>query len=580
MGKTSLPPGFRFHPMDDELVMYYLKKKVMGKKMPFEVISELDIYKFVPQDLPDKSCLKSRDREWYFFCPRARKYASGGRMNRTTESGYWKTTGKDRQVVYENRTVGQIRTLIFHQGRAPKGDRTDWVMHEYRLEDKVLVDRGIVQDAFVLCKIFQKSGPGPKNGAQYGAPFNEEEWNSEDEADHIESLPFSSIDMPAMVLNDNQSNSILRDTVGPEDTPSGFPSNSGPSQSLPSADMVLPSVPDGDIFELPVDNELMSMLDMFEDSNENDENEVDKPSHAQNVDNALPNVDDALTGEGNDIFKDLGDLGKLAEMNEDGFNFSSSHKGNHSLDQWPPADSFLELRDLDHPLKITVEGSGSGFVPPGGVCMDCDCCNNSEHFDHPFNDFGVRHHASASIPNPPVLADRSYGFENLMDLFSKRCVGENAKQGYGGYESASYSTEQSEPDSGHVAQTHKRGEQQTKYYSRFQQLLESIPSRPASAAEHPGSSNGLRKNTRTVLCASVGVGGCTEEALSDKLELSCLGYCGCNLHRRREFRKEAALWDGNFMFVLFLGMLSALMWVFIAAILMKLGRFAWDLLLA
>ena len=52
MGKTSLPPGFRFHPMDDELVMYYLKKKVMGKKMSFEVISELDIYKFVPQDLP------------------------------------------------------------------------------------------------------------------------------------------------------------------------------------------------------------------------------------------------------------------------------------------------------------------------------------------------------------------------------------------------------------------------------------------------------------------------------------------------------------------------------------------------
>ena len=130
----------------------------------------------------------------------------------------------------------------------------------------------------MLCKIFQKSGPGPKNGAQYGAPFNEEEWNSEDEADHIESLPFSSIDVPAMVLNENQSNSILRDTVDPEDMPSGFPSNSGPSQSLPSADMVLPSVPDGDI-ELPDDTELQSMLDMFEESgilvsDENDENEV------------------------------------------------------------------------------------------------------------------------------------------------------------------------------------------------------------------------------------------------------------------------------------------------------------------
>lgn len=117
--------------------------------MSFQFLT--DVCFFVPLD---KSCLKSRDREWYFFCPRARKYASGGRMNRTTESGYWKTTGKDRQVVYENRTVGQIRTLIFHQGRAPKGDRTDWVMHEYRLEDKVLVDRGIVQVIIELLLFF------------------------------------------------------------------------------------------------------------------------------------------------------------------------------------------------------------------------------------------------------------------------------------------------------------------------------------------------------------------------------------------------------------------------------------------
>lgn len=33
------------------------------------------------------------------------------------------------------------------------------------------------QDACVLCKIFQKSGPGPKIGEQYGAPFNEDDWN-------------------------------------------------------------------------------------------------------------------------------------------------------------------------------------------------------------------------------------------------------------------------------------------------------------------------------------------------------------------------------------------------------------------
>ena len=32
------------------------------------------------------------------------------------------------------------------------------------------------KDALVLCKIFQKSGSGPKTGEQYGAPFVEEEW--------------------------------------------------------------------------------------------------------------------------------------------------------------------------------------------------------------------------------------------------------------------------------------------------------------------------------------------------------------------------------------------------------------------
>ncbi|KAG1328150.1 protein CUP-SHAPED COTYLEDON 3 [Cocos nucifera] len=189
MAKTLLPPGFRFHPTDVELVQYYLKRKVMGKSFQFEAISEIELYKFAPWDLPDKSRLRSKDQEWFFFCPRDRKYPNGSRTNRATDVGYWKTTGRDRPVIHKSRTVGMKRTLIFHEGKAPRGNRTDWVMYEYRLEDKELLNAGYSLDAYVLCKIFQKSGPGPKLGEQYGAPFNEEDWEDDLIVDNAVSFP-------------------------------------------------------------------------------------------------------------------------------------------------------------------------------------------------------------------------------------------------------------------------------------------------------------------------------------------------------------------------------------------------------
>ncbi|CAN6236781.1 unnamed protein product [Urochloa humidicola] len=188
MAKTSLPPGFRFHPTDVELTVYYLKRKLLGKHLRCNAITEIDLYKFAPWDLPEKASLESNDLVWYFFCPRDRKYSSGVRTNRSTGVGYWKATGKDRPVFYNSRTVGMKRTLVFHLGKPPRGDRTDWVMYEYRLEDEELAASGVKLDACVLCKIFQKSGPGPKIGAQYGAPFNEEDWN---DASNVECSPFA-----------------------------------------------------------------------------------------------------------------------------------------------------------------------------------------------------------------------------------------------------------------------------------------------------------------------------------------------------------------------------------------------------
>lgn len=180
------PPGFRFHPSDEELSMYYLKRKVLGKSLSPKMIAEVDVYKFAPWDLPAMAWLKTKDLIWYFFCPRARKYPNGAKANRATEFGYWKSTGNDRTVTYASRPVGKIKTLIFHRGKAPDGERTNWVMHEYRLEDQMLTDRGVSQDSYVICKIYEKSGLGPRNGENYGARFVEEEWESDTEDDNLQ----------------------------------------------------------------------------------------------------------------------------------------------------------------------------------------------------------------------------------------------------------------------------------------------------------------------------------------------------------------------------------------------------------
>jgi len=51
----DLMPGFRFHPTDEELVGFYLKRKIQQKSLPIELIKQVDIYKHDPWDLPSKN---------------------------------------------------------------------------------------------------------------------------------------------------------------------------------------------------------------------------------------------------------------------------------------------------------------------------------------------------------------------------------------------------------------------------------------------------------------------------------------------------------------------------------------------
>ncbi|XP_009787917.1 NAC domain-containing protein 89-like [Nicotiana sylvestris] len=144
---STMFPGFRFCPTDEELISYYLKKKVEGSDKCVEVISEVEIWKHEPWDLPDKSIVQS-DNEWFFFSPRGRKYPNGSQSKRATESGYWKATGKERNVKSGSNMIGTKRTLVFHMGRAPKGQRTQWIMHEY-----CMTGNTYYQDSVVVCRL-------------------------------------------------------------------------------------------------------------------------------------------------------------------------------------------------------------------------------------------------------------------------------------------------------------------------------------------------------------------------------------------------------------------------------------------
>ncbi|WVZ71734.1 hypothetical protein U9M48_020281 [Paspalum notatum var. saurae] len=153
----NLPPGFGFHPSDTELVSHYLKRKILGQKIEYDLIPEVDIYKHEPWDLPAKCNLPVKDNKWHFFASRDRKYPTGSRSNRATIAGYWKSTGKDRAIKMNKRTLGTKKTLVFHEGRPPSGRRTEWIMHEYYIDDNECQVSPDKKDAFVLCRVTKRN---------------------------------------------------------------------------------------------------------------------------------------------------------------------------------------------------------------------------------------------------------------------------------------------------------------------------------------------------------------------------------------------------------------------------------------
>nr|CAB3450501.1 unnamed protein product [Digitaria exilis] len=152
---SHVPPGFRFHPTDEELVDYYLRKKVASNKIDLDVIKDVDLYKIEPWDLQEKCKIGMEEQnDWYFFSHKDKKYPTGTRTNRATTAGFWKATGRDKPIYTKSCLVGMRKTLVFYRGRAPNGQKSDWIMHEYRLET---TENGTTpEEGWVVCRVFKK----------------------------------------------------------------------------------------------------------------------------------------------------------------------------------------------------------------------------------------------------------------------------------------------------------------------------------------------------------------------------------------------------------------------------------------
>lgn len=665
MDQVSLQPGFRFHPTDVELVSYYLKRKVRGKRFGVNAISEIDLYKFEPWDLPGKSGLQSRDLEWFFFSPKDKKYPNGSRTNRSTKDGYWKTTGKDRPVCSASQTVGMKKTLVYHTGRAPRGVRTNWVMHEYRLEGKDLKMSNIAQDSYVLCRVFQKSGPGPKNGEQYGAPFREEDWN----ADLFgEPKAISSVEMDQMTTNDSASSKSNEEVIVQR----------GGDPALDN--MIVAPVEElaYSTSDIDIDGILNSWIDDPNDMELN-ANEKDSVHGNQEWDVLISKEtlkDTIPQTEHGEVFNDLGDLigninnpvqrnmedyvgifplqdvMRVEEQGPTGIDPFLSHL--HESSPAVPDGSYLELKDLVNPVELNssdletfdrkdtffdVSDCADNFAAPSMALCPKESQNQntelsflsgkqemsteaSEQTQIPTYGDSVFEEQACNVERHPYS---SSAVENLgVPYWTQGQWMNNATNGYAFSEvdnerNLVFSADDEFMTGGDVS----AGLQYSKNHkdsdigasSKFASLLASISARPALAAEYPFKRKYLSQvpkvdsvtvETAVNHVASVSVTCACSILLEPKVEQSSgslLSTCSCGVANGIVQGSFAYSWPvsssigfksadsvprrntpgslhAGFLFVFFLGAISAFMWALVVGGTLTLGKCIWKLIIS
>ncbi|KAL5998862.1 hypothetical protein ACLOJK_009810 [Asimina triloba] len=135
MEMLLFPPGVRFMPTDIELVKEYLMNKILNRPLPCDIIQEVDLSLFNPDQLAcNYPSPPGVEGVMYFFT--RWKPRCNSRSSRQAGDGFWKATVGSAAVM-EKETgmiLGYKRGLKFHKGIPEKAEKTTWLMDEYKID--------------------------------------------------------------------------------------------------------------------------------------------------------------------------------------------------------------------------------------------------------------------------------------------------------------------------------------------------------------------------------------------------------------------------------------------------------------
>ncbi|KAI3495562.1 hypothetical protein L1887_37905 [Cichorium endivia] len=181
-------------------------------------------------------------------------------------------------------------------------------MHEFQMKNEDLANLGDAQDAYVICKVFEKSGIGSKNGAQYGAPFEEKDWDDDDDENDDER---STLMVGVLVNPDNVNRSSMKNIASSEP---------GPSTVTPSAKVLDPNASTSTITYW--DNEKLAYVPVNDDvmSNHGSITSLEKNNTQEVEDRKGKKV---MTVPVNEYYWTFQELAVLNDIGQDDFNMFS-----------------------------------------------------------------------------------------------------------------------------------------------------------------------------------------------------------------------------------------------------------------